>query len=47
VGAYRELVDRLYLELGSYGVPVPSAVGERVRAALVERIRASHDSRTG
>jgi hypothetical protein len=37
VGAYRELIDRLYLELGSYGVPVPSAVGERVRDALVER----------
>ena len=35
VGAYRELVDRLYLELGSYGVPVPSAVGERVRDALL------------
>jgi hypothetical protein len=37
VAAYRELIDRLYLELGSYGVPVPSAVGERVRHALIER----------
>jgi hypothetical protein len=37
VGAYRELIDRLYLELGSYGVPVPSAVAERVRDTLVER----------
>jgi hypothetical protein len=37
VGAYRELVDRVYLELGSYGVPVPSAVGERVRDALFPR----------
>ena len=37
VAAYRELVERLYAELGSYGVPVPSAVGERVRDALVER----------
>ena len=37
IGAYRELIDRLHLELGSYGVPVPSAVGERVRQALVER----------
>jgi hypothetical protein len=35
VSAYRELIDRLYLELGSYGVPVPSAVGERVRDALL------------
>jgi hypothetical protein len=34
---YRELIGRLYAELGSYGVPVPSAVGERVRDALVER----------
>src|SRR5688500_1627658 len=30
VAAYRELIQRLYGELGSYGVPVPSAVGERV-----------------
>jgi hypothetical protein len=37
VAAYRELIDRLYTELGSYGVPVPSAVGERVRDALVAR----------
>ena len=37
VSVYRELIDRLYAELGSYGVPVPSAVGERVRDALVER----------
>ena len=37
VAAYRELIGRLYSELGSYGVPVPSAVGERVRDALVER----------
>jgi hypothetical protein len=29
--AYRELIERMYSELGSYGVPVPSAVGERVR----------------
>ena len=35
VSAYRELIDRLYSELGSYGVPVPSAVGERVRDALL------------
>ena len=37
VSAYRELIERLYMELGSYGVPVPSAVGERVRDALVQR----------
>jgi hypothetical protein len=37
VSAYRELVGRLYAELGSYGVPVPSAVGERVRDALAPR----------
>lgn len=37
VAAYRELVERLYVELGSYGVPVPSAVGERVRDALTAR----------
>lgn len=37
VAAYRELVERMYLELGSYGVPVPSAVGERVRDALLGR----------
>ena len=37
VAAYRELIARLYGELGSYGVPVPSAVGERVRDALVDR----------
>jgi hypothetical protein len=35
VSAYRELIERMYLELGSYGVPVPSAVGERVRDALL------------
>ena len=39
VGAYRELVDRLYAELEASGVPVPSAVGERVRAALLDRHR--------
>lgn len=33
--AYRELVERMYSELGSYGVPVPSAVGERVRDVLI------------
>ena len=37
VSAYRDLIDRLYDELGSYGVPVPSAVGERVRDALLVR----------
>jgi hypothetical protein len=37
VAAYRELVQHLYTELGSYGVPVPSAVGERVRDSLAER----------
>jgi len=37
VAAYRELVTKLYDELGSYGVPVPSAVGERVRDALIDR----------
>ena len=37
VAAYRDLVERLYAELGSYGVPVPSAVGERVRDSLVDR----------
>ena len=37
VAAYRELIERMYLELGSYGVPVPSAVGERVRDALLRR----------
>ncbi|HEX5073748.1 MAG TPA: hypothetical protein VFW03_11100 [Gemmatimonadaceae bacterium] len=37
VAAYRELIRRMYLELGSYGVPVPSAVGERVRDALVRQ----------
>ena len=35
--AYRELIARMYSELGSYGVPVPSAVGERVRDALITR----------
>lgn len=40
IATYRELIERLYLELGSYGVPVPSAVGERVRDSLV----ASHPS---
>ncbi|HEX6050374.1 MAG TPA: hypothetical protein VFZ21_13925, partial [Gemmatimonadaceae bacterium] len=37
VVAYRELIDRIYAELGAAGVPVPSAVGERVRSALVDR----------
>lgn len=37
VAAYRELIGKLYIELGSYGVPVPSAVGERVRDALATR----------
>lgn len=37
VAAYRDLIARLYAELGSYGVPVPAAVGERVRDALLER----------
>jgi len=40
VAAYRELIERMYLELGSYGVPVPSAVGERVRDALLPRFPA-------
>jgi len=35
VATYREFIERLYSELGSYGVPVPSAVGERVRDSLV------------
>jgi hypothetical protein len=35
VAAYRELIDRLYAELGANGVPVPSEVGERVREALL------------
>jgi hypothetical protein len=35
--AYRELIEHMYSELGSYGVPVPSAVGERVRDALIPR----------
>ena len=37
MAAYRELIGKLYIELGSYGVPVPSAVGERVRDALATR----------
>lgn len=37
VAAYRDLLEKLYAELGSYGVPVPSAVGERVRDALADR----------
>ena len=37
VAAYRDLIDRLYGELGSYGVPVPSAVGEHVRDSLLAR----------
>jgi hypothetical protein len=37
VAAYRDLIEKLYVELGSYGVPVPSAVGERVRDALLAR----------
>ena len=37
VAVYRELIERMYAELGSYGVPVPSAVGERVRDALLRR----------
>lgn len=47
VAAYRELVDRLYDELGSYGVPVPSAVGERVRDALAARHPALRHFATG
>lgn len=35
VGAYRELIEKLYHELAATGVPVPSAVGERVRYALL------------
>jgi hypothetical protein len=35
IATYRDLIERLYSELGSYGVPVPSAVGERVRDSLV------------
>lgn len=37
VAAYRELIDRVYAELEGSGIPVPSAVGERVRASLLER----------
>ena len=37
VAAYRELVERLYAEMTLAGVPVPSAVGERVRTSLVDR----------
>lgn len=37
VAAYRELIEKLYSELGSYGVPVPSAVGENVRDSLMQR----------
>lgn len=37
IATYRDFIDRLYMELGSYGVPVPSAVGERVRDELVSR----------
>jgi hypothetical protein len=37
VGAYRDLIEKLYAELAATGVPVPSAVGERVRDALLER----------
>ena len=40
VAAYRDLIDRLYRELGSYGVPVPSAVGERVRDSLEDSVEA-------
>jgi hypothetical protein len=35
IATYRDLIERLYSELGSYGVPVPSAVGERVRDTLI------------
>ena len=42
ISAYRELVDRLYTELASAGVPVPSAVGERVRASLLDQHPALH-----
>jgi hypothetical protein len=37
IAAYREVIERMYSELGSYGVPVPSAVGERVRDGLTGR----------
>jgi len=37
VSAYRELIEKLYRELAATGVPVPSAVGERVRDALLDR----------
>jgi hypothetical protein len=40
IATYRDLVERLYSELGSYGVPVPSAVGERVRDSLIPRFPA-------
>jgi len=42
VAAYRELVDRVYTELTSAGVPVPSAVGERVRTSLLDRHPSLH-----
>jgi hypothetical protein len=37
VSAYRELIGKLYAELATTGVPVPSAVGERARDALLAR----------
>jgi len=42
IAAYRELVDRLYAELASAGVPVPSAVGERVRTSLLDQHPSLH-----
>ena len=42
VAAYRELVDRLYAEMALAGVPVPAAVGERVRTSLVDRHPSLH-----
>ena len=37
----------MYAELGSYGVPVPSAVGERVRDALVAAAPVAQSVRGG
>lgn len=37
VGAYRELVTRLYAELAAAGVTAAPAIGERARETLVER----------
>lgn len=47
VSAYRELIERLYRELGSAGLPVPSAVGERVRDSLVAQHPALRAFATG